>query len=195
MRPGSASEGLTKERDTHMIPDTAARDPHPRWPENGTPEDGTETTVDQLYDELQSMRVDSDDADVRLPSEQRSEAVLDRVRSILFDDADFRFEGSTVKGDLDEILLLLVALRSSGTHGKGLMEDLAAVFDTHISPGTLYPQLHELENEGLLRVQELVRTKEYRVHDDEALAERVTAAMEQHLVMGFFFRAALAELS
>jgi DNA-binding PadR family transcriptional regulator len=69
------------------------------------------------------------------------------------------------------------------------------VFDTRLSPGTLYPQLHELEDEGLLTVQELVRTKEYRVDDEEALAERVTAAAEQHLALGLFFHAALEDLS
>jgi hypothetical protein len=156
-------------------------------------EDGV--TLGQLYNELRSGDVVSDTDGVRLVPEQHSEAVLDDVTSTLFGQSDFQFRESVVKENLDEILLLLVAHRGSETNGKSLMSDLATVFDTRLSPGTLYPQLHDLEDEGLLEVQELVRTKEYRVDDEEALAERVTAAAEQHLALGLFFHAALEDLS
>jgi hypothetical protein len=152
-------------------------------------------TLGQLYNELRSGDVISDTDGVRLVPEQHSEAVLEDVTSTLFGQSGFQFRESVVKENLDEILLLLVAHRSSETNGKSLMSDLAAVFDTRLSPGTLYPQLHELEDEGLLQAQELVRTKEYRIDDEEALAERVTAAAEQHLTLGLFFHAALEELS
>jgi len=148
-------------------------------------------TIEQLYSELQSVE---DDGGVRLAPEQRSEVILDDVVETLFDGRGFRFDDYVVKENLDVVLLLLIAHRSSDTHGKGLMGDLANVFDARLSPGTVYPQLHELEEEGLLEVQELVRTKEYLVDDEEALAERVTAAMEQHLTLGLFLRAALSEL-
>ncbi|MBP2252411.1 PadR family transcriptional regulator [Halarchaeum nitratireducens] len=131
---------------------------------------------------------------VRLTPEQRSEVLLSRVQSVLFDDEAFQFRESLVKQNLDEILLLLVAHRSADTHGKGLMTDLVTVFDTHLSPGTVYPRLHDLESDGYLDVQELVRTKEYQVAHTDALVERITAAMEQHLALGLFFRAALDDL-
>jgi hypothetical protein len=152
-------------------------------------------TLGQLYNELRSGDAASETDGVRLVPEQHSEAVLEDVTSTLFGQSGFQFRESVVKENLDEILLLLVAHRSSETNGKSLMSDLAAVFDTRLSPGTLYPQLHELEDEGLLKAQELVRTKEYRIDDEEALAERVTAAAEQHLTLGLFFHAALEELS
>jgi hypothetical protein len=152
-------------------------------------------TLGQLYNELRSGDVASETDGVRLVPEQHSEAVLEDVTSTLFGQSGFQFRESVVKENLDEILLLLVAHRSSETNGKSLMSDLAAVFDTRLSPGTLYPQLHELEDEGLLQAQELVRTKEYRIDDEDALAERVTAAAEQHLTLGLFFHAALEELS
>lgn len=151
-------------------------------------------TVDQLYNELQSVEIDSDRQDVRLAPEQRSEVILEEVLTALFGESNFRFEESTVKENLDEILLMLIAHRSSDTHGKSLMGDLATIFGTRLSPGTVYPQLHELEDDGLLHVQELVRTKEYQVDDEEELAERVTVAMKQHLVLGLFFQVALDEL-
>lgn len=155
---------------------------------------GSDVTVEQLYAEL-GLDGGTDAQSVRLTPEQHSEVILENVLSGLFEGSEFVFEESTVKDNLDEILLLLVAHRASETHGKSLMGDLATVFDTRLSPGTVYPQLHELEDEGLLRVQELVRTKEYRVDDEAELVDRVTAAMEQHLALGLYFKAALAELS
>jgi DNA-binding PadR family transcriptional regulator len=119
--------------------------------------------------------------------------VLTSVTNTLFDDP-FAFDESVVKGNLDEILLMLVALRDSDTHGKGLMEDLETVFDADLSPGTVYPRLHDLDDDDLLRVQELVRTKEYRIDDDEDARDRIEEAMRQHLALGFFFYAARDEL-
>lgn len=153
--------------------------------------DGLDVTIEQLYTELRTTG-DSDAENVRLAPEQHSEVILNRVEELLSDGQEFWFDESIIKENLDVILLLLVQHRSSGTHGKGLMRDLATVFDTRLSPGTVYPQLHDLEDENLLEVRELVRTKEYHVDDEDALAERVRAAMEQHLALGLFFRGALA---
>jgi hypothetical protein len=154
---------------------------------------GLDLSIERLYSELQSAGGGSGDG-VRLAPEQRSEVILNEVVDVLFDGREFRFDESIVKENLEVVVLLLVANRSSGTHGKGLMGDLATIFDAHLSPGTVYPQLHDLEEDGLLEVRELVRTKEYCVEDEEALAERVTAAMEQHLALGLFLRAALDDL-
>lgn len=156
--------------------------------------DGEGATVEQLYDELWSGDAVSDSDGIRLVPEQEAEAILDDVTTALFGESGFQFRESIVKENLDEILLLLVAHRNTETNGKSLMSDLATVFDTRLSPGTLYPQLHELDDEGLLQAQELVQTKEYKVDDEEALVERITAAMEQHLALGLFFQAALEDL-
>ena len=158
-------------------------------------ETGSGATVDQLYEELRSLEAEPPEMNVRMTPEQRSEVVLEHVERALFDGEEFAFDEATVKSNLEEILLVLVAHRSSNANGKSLMGDLTAIFGTRLSPGTVYPQLHDLEEDGLLRVQELVRTKEYGVDDEDALAERVSAAMEQHLTLGLFLRAALAELS
>lgn len=147
-------------------------------------------SVGRLYREMVGgvAETDGDDA-----VEQRSEAILASVVESLFDD-EFEFDEATVKANLDEILLMLVALRDSQTHGKGLMEDLEHVFGAELSPGTVYPRLHELEESDVLQVQELVRTKEYRVDDPAECRDQVEAAMRQHLALGFFFKAALDEL-
>jgi hypothetical protein len=147
-------------------------------------------TLEQLYDEL-----DGGQPEVRLAPDQRMEVILDRVLDGLFDGDEFRFDESVVKQNLDELLLLLVAGRSSDRHGKALMADLTSVFDAHMSPGTVYPRLHDLEEAGVLNVQPLVRTKEYELADEAAVEERVEAAMEQHLAMGLLLRAAATELA
>lgn len=154
-------------------------------------EAGGAVTVEQLRNELDSNP--DTDGGVRLAPDQEAEAILGSVLSTA-GSSGFRFDESTVKENLEEILLTLVAHRDQESHGKGLMGDLATVFDTRLSPGTVYPRLHDLEDEDLLEVQELVRTKEYRVTDTEGLRDRVADAMEQHLVLGLFFQAALAEL-
>lgn len=146
-------------------------------------------SVSRLYREMVGQAGETDgDA-----TEQRAELVLDSVTEVLFAD-DFEFDEATVKANLNEILLMLVALRETQTHGKGLMEDLQQVFGADLSPGTVYPRLHELEEEGLLQVQELVRTKEYHIEDPELCREQVETAMRQHLALGFFFRSALEDL-
>lgn len=149
-------------------------------------------SVEQLYRELTS----TDEPSTGTPDEprHRSAEVVDDVTEQLFPDRSFRFEEDLVKNSLDELLLVLVALRSSETHGKGLMEDLAELFDARLSPGTVYPRLHDLDEEGVLEMHELVRTKEYRIHDSEVARSRIEAAMAQHLALGLVFYSALQEL-
>ncbi|MFD1568419.1 helix-turn-helix transcriptional regulator [Halolamina litorea] len=189
-----------------MTRNPESSDLHSRPTGESTPDDAEQTadgrvgdfdtgvTAERLLDELQSGREENAGMSVRLTPEQESEVILDRVLKTLFDDPGFEFEEQTVKENLEEILLVLIAHRSSNTHGKSLMGDLTAIFGTRLSPGTVYPQLHELEAAGALRVQELVRTKEYQVEDEQVLRDRVTATMEQHLAFGLFLQAALEEL-
>lgn len=147
--------------------------------------DSTTVSVDRLRQEL---------GESTEPGPQnRSERVLNSVIDELFPDQRFTFEEEMVKGSLDELLLVLVALREEGTHGKGLMEDLSTLFDARLSPGTVYPRLHEMSEEGDLEMHELVRTKEYQIDDHEQAREQAVAAMHQHLALGLFLRAALEE--
>lgn len=154
--------------------------------------DPSGSTVEQLYREMTAG--DSLDDDPLSSPNHLSEELVASVTERLFPDESFRFDDELVKNSLEELLLVLVALREGEAHGKGLMDDLAQLFDAQLSPGTVYPRLHELEDEEILRIQELVRTKEYQVDDHEALRERVEAAMIQHLALGLVFRSALEEL-
>jgi hypothetical protein len=106
---------------------------------------------------------------------------------------EFAIDEATIKTDLGELLLTLVAGRSVETNGKHLMDDLTRVFDADLSPGTVYPQLHDLEETGLLECHELVRTKEYHLDDEDACREQIADRMRQHLVLGLFYHRALEE--
>lgn len=148
--------------------------------------DGSEDsiTVSQLRAELNGTGQADD------PGTAVSEVVSD-VEASLFGDDAFSFEETHVKSSLDELLLSLVALRSADTHGKQLLDDLAQEFDTILSPGTVYPRLHELCDEAILEQRELVKTKEYTLDDATAAETSVAAAARQHLALGMVLRAAL----
>ena len=126
--------------------------------------------------------------------EQRAERFLDDIVEGFLPEAEFRFRERTVKENLGEVLLSLVAHRSAETNGKRLMEDLSRVFDADLSPGTVYPQLHDFAEAGLLERHELVRTKEYHVDDPETVRDRLGTEMRQHLVLGLFYHRVLEEL-
>ncbi|GGN16920.1 PadR family transcriptional regulator [Halarchaeum nitratireducens] len=119
--------------------------------------------------------------------------LLDAIRPTEGGGGDFAFDEATIKHSLDELLLALIALRGDGTHGKQLMDDLEGTFDAELSPGTVYPRLHGLEESGAIDVHEMVRTKEYTVADEAAARERVREAMAQHLAIGRVLQHALAD--
>lgn len=106
----------------------------------------------------------------------------------------FRFDDGLVKESLDELLVSLVALRADGTHGKALIEALDSVFDVDLSPGTVYPRLHRLDERGILDVHEMVRTKEYTVADEKTVRDLATDAMYQHCAMALFFCTVLEQI-
>lgn len=158
--------------------------------ETGQSESGG-VPVESLLRELKNFdRIDADangssDGQSWNTDQDRPREVLSVVMNTLFPDTDFRFDEDLVKQNLDETLLMLIILRESGTHGKGLMDDLARLFDAHLSPGTVYPQLHELEDSDLLQMQEKVRTKEYHIGDDRKVRARLEQSMYQHLALGY----------
>lgn len=138
-------------------------------------------TVEMLYRELsgESSTVE----DPASPSQ-----LLDSVSAALFPQSKVELDESVVKGNLEAVLLALVATQDRNTHGKGLMETLSTSFGADFSPGTVYPCLHELEEEGCLETRELVRTKEYAVHDEELSRDHIEAAAQQHLALGAFLK-------
>ena len=106
-------------------------------------------------------------------------------------DGGVAVDNGLVTESLDEILLAMIASSSNETHGTGLMEELERQFDVQLSPGTVYPRLHELEADGTLEVHELVQTKQYSISDRSAAKSQIERAVQQHLALGMFLQAAL----
>jgi DNA-binding PadR family transcriptional regulator len=152
---------------------------------------GSEDTLRSLVGELNGVG----ESDTRTEPTERTEAVVEETADALFDGRRLAVDEGLVKQSLPELLAALVELRTSETHGKGVMDDLEEFFGVDLSPGTVYPVLHDLEEEGLLSVHELVQTKEYSVEDPEATAEMLRRAMEQHLALGLIFRQGLEAVS
>lgn len=107
---------------------------------------------------------------------------------------DLAVDDGHVIQSLDEILLALIALADDETHGTGLMKQLSHLFDVELSPGTLYPRLHELDANGTLQRHELVQTKQYSIDETDAAVSAIEQAASQHLALGLFLHASLDAL-
>ena len=153
-------------------------------------ESGSDEKLRSLMGELNGVG----ESDSRTEPTERTEAVVEETAGALFDGHRLSVDEGLVKQSLPELLAALVELRSSETHGKGVMDDIEEFFGVDLSPGTVYPVLHDLEEEGLLSMHELVQTKEYSVEDAEATAKMLRRTMDQHLALGLVFRRALGEL-
>lgn len=140
-------------------------------------------------DDLEAASPDAPDAG----GEGDPEQVLSSVMERLAVEESFEFDDEIVKQNLDEILIALIALRD-GTHGKALIDDLSRLFDAQLSPGTVYPRLHDIEGDDMLSMHELVRTKEYSVADEDAAQSQIEQAMYHHLALGLFLHDSLDEL-
>lgn len=79
---------------------------------------------------------------------------------------------------LEELLILLIRDRDGAT-GKELMSDLNNLFDIELSSSIVYPKLHKLEEEGILSVQEQIRSKKYIIEDVDTAAGLVTSKLKQ----------------
>lgn len=151
----------------------------------------SETAIESLYREIADTRgIEPENAEIR--AENRMEKIVNETVGGLFGD-HFRFDEEIVKHSLEELLIALVAVNDSNTHGKSLMEDISHVFDSRLSPGTVYPALHSLEEQETLEQHKLVRTKVYEIGDAERSMERIENSMKQHLSVAMTLYSVLQE--
>lgn len=81
-----------------------------------------------------------------------------------------------VKAYLDEVLVILINARD-GACGQDLIQDLYRL-GCGLSPGTIYPHLHELADDGVLDMHEQRRTKQFEVADHDEATELVRGVFE-----------------
>ena len=92
--------------------------------------------------------------------------------------AGVRLERSFASEYLDE-LIIAVLFRCEEANGMDIIREFTHRFGVQFSPGTVYPHLHSLEEEGVLARRECVQTKEYRIDDPEAARARLTSVLSQ----------------
>ncbi|MGM0404792.1 MAG: response regulator [Thermoplasmatota archaeon] len=111
--------------------------------------------------------------------DQDFEEIKEHVQSIskeLFDQESLR--DSIKNWCLEEILLLLIQIKQGAT-GKELMSMLNDTFIIDLSSSIVYPKLHDLEENGILTVQEHIRTKEYKIKDREEAKNKIVKKLTQ----------------
>ncbi|UHQ98426.1 PadR family transcriptional regulator (plasmid) [Natrinema zhouii] len=140
-------------------------------------------------DDRDTKYVERDTPDV----ESEVDELIEQVTSALPID-DIQFHEATIKENLEEVLLMLITLHGE-THGKQLLSDLTYFFDVQLSPGTVYPSLHNLEEEDLLNLHAMVRTKEYSIANEDEVCAIIEQTMIQHLAFGLLLYAFLPRLS
>ena len=79
---------------------------------------------------------------------------------------------------LDE-LIIAILFRCDEANGMDIIREFTHRFGIQFSPGTVYPHLHTLEEEGVLACRECVQTKEYRINDTEAVREYLDSVLVQ----------------
>lgn len=92
------------------------------------------------------------------------------------------------------MLVALVVMADTDPHGKKLIDELSGALDTGVSPGTIYPGLHRLHDNGVLKQHELVQTKVYSVADQQAARDQLVRGAQTHLLLGRMLHSAAAEL-
>lgn len=95
---------------------------------------------------------------------------------------------------IDEILLLLIAARD-GACGKELLQDIRQLFGTDLSPGTVYPHLSNLADNGVLEMKKLARKKVYYIPDFENLLTRIDHMANQLLSFSLVLKSTVTSCS
>lgn len=87
-----------------------------------------------------------------------------------------------VKDELETIVLALVIREPMC--GTDIIKTIHSKFNTLLSPGTIYPLLHDLEKKGLLKCEYGVKTKTYKPAEDAE--EKIRKMLEEHVRASWF---------
>ncbi|ERH09216.1 MAG: transcriptional regulator PadR-like family [halophilic archaeon J07HX64] len=99
---------------------------------------------------------------------------------------------SFVSEYLDE-LIIAILFRCDEANGMDIIREFTHRFGVQFSPGTVYPHLHSLEDEGILICRERVQTKEYSIDDPEAAAAYLGSVLSQLSCLEQFMSATVEE--
>lgn len=94
---------------------------------------------------------------------------------------------------LDE-LIIAILLNHKEANGMDIIREFGHLFGVQLSPGTVYPHLHSLEEEGILECRECVQTKEYRIADQQTARTYLELTLAQLSCLSGFIDDALGAL-
>lgn len=142
------------------------------------PSEGTSTHTQQPsgYDSAQAPTDDVTDPN-RVAGSPEEDTQLDR---------------SFASEHLDELILAILFCQGEA-NGMEVIRECTRCFGVQFSPGTVYPHLHSLEEDGILAQRETVQTKEYRIVDEQAAADALTATTTQLTRLSGFFATTLRQ--
>jgi hypothetical protein len=103
-----------------------------------------------------------------------------------------QLDRSFVSEYLDE-LIIAILFRCDEANGMDIIREFTHRFGVQFSPGTVYPHLHSLEDEGILVCRESVQTKEYSIDDPEAAAAYLDSVLSQLSCLEQFMSATVQE--
>ena len=101
------------------------------------------------------------------------------------------FFQSSVKGNLELIVLALVLKQPRC--GTDIIKTVHSRFGILLSPGTIYPLLHGLEEKKLLRCESGVKTKTYR--PVEGAEKRIREMLDERVKAWWFLSQFLQDIS
>ncbi|MFO7991199.1 MAG: response regulator [Thermoplasmata archaeon] len=108
---------------------------------------------------------------------------LDEVESEIINSIEELFTKEGIKTAikdwcLDELILLLIKSEDGAT-GKELMSGLKDLFGINLSSSIVYPRLHDLQDDGVLSINERIRSKEYVFKDEKKADEMINRKLKQ----------------
>ncbi|MFT4921080.1 MAG: DNA-binding transcriptional ArsR family regulator [Haloarculaceae archaeon] len=115
------------------------------------------------------------------------------LKDWLDDDYLQSIHNEDVIAQLDEILLLLIMLRE-GACGKELTQDLRRLFGADLSPGTVYPHLNDLADDGILDMIELKKRKIYTTSDVRDTLDMIEPTVNRQVIFSLVLKALLIDI-
>ncbi|MFB6206076.1 MAG: PadR family transcriptional regulator [Haloglomus sp.] len=129
---------------------------------------------------LQRLLHELAERDGELPDQQSVGELLDETTETerTVEATSIRLDRSFASEYLDE-LIIAILLRHEEANGMDIIREFGHLFGVQFSPGTVYPHLHSLEEEGVLECRECVQTKEYRIADQQAARAYLESTLAQ----------------
>ncbi len=91
-----------------------------------------------------------------------------------------------VKNELETIILALVS--SNSMCGNDIKKKIYEKFNILLSSGTIYPLLHTLEKQGLLKCSYGIKTKTYQTLDEKKIGKRLNDSVQANKFLSSFIQ-------